>query len=190
MRLPVRIVGLYAVPVSDASIILLSEPGEITRVLPIFIGAAEAQSIAFALATVEVPRPGTHDLMIAALEQLGARPISVSVTALREGAFIAQVVVEQDGRLHQLDARPSDGIALAVRSGAELFVENSVMDEAAVTVEHEANEPFDEAEIENIVADFHDFLTTATPEDFTVAEGERVAEDDEPDTEPGPDDGR
>ena len=170
MRLPVRIVGLYGDPMSDASIVLLSEPGEVTRVLPIFIGAAEAQSIALALAGVEMPRPGTHDLMVAALDSLAVRLESVTVTALVDGAFLAEVALEDHERLHVLDARPSDGIALAVRSGGPLFVERSVMDEASVTVEHETGQPFDDEEIENIVAEFHDFLATTEPDDFTGGE--------------------
>jgi len=183
MRLPVRIVGLYGDPMSDATIVMLGEPGEVTRVLPIFIGAAEAQSIALALAGVEMTRPGTHDLMLAALESLGTRVDSVTVTTLVDGAFVAEVVLEDHERFHVLDARPSDGIALAIRSGGLLLVENSVMDEASVTVGHRTDQPFDDAEIENIVAEFHDFLATTEPHDFTG--GERA--DDEPSGHEGAD---
>ncbi len=170
MRVPVGIVGLYSDPMSEATIVLLSEPGEVTRVLPIFIGAAEAQAIALALAGVEVPRPGTHDLMVAAMAQLGGQLGSVTVTELVGGAFLAEVTLEQDEHVHVLDARPSDGIALAVRSGAALFVEAAVMIEAGVAVEHAADEPFDESEIENIVAEFHDFLAGVAPDDFAGSE--------------------
>lgn len=168
MKLPVRILGLYAESVSNSTIVLLGEEGEISRVLPIFIGPAETVSIARGLAGVEGGRPGSHELMLSALEALHTNVRSVTVTELQGGAFHAELALDQAGASYVLDARPSDGLALAVRAGAEVFVEEAVMDEASVAVEHQADSPFDEAEIERIVSDFHDFLDTTEPEDFGV----------------------
>lgn len=164
----VEILGVHGDPQSGATIVLLGEPEDPTRVLPIFIGPAEAQSIALALAGVEPPRPGTHDLAVAIMEAAGVELVQVVVSELSGGTFFADVEIETAEGSKVLSARPSDSIALAVRTNAPVYVEGSVFDEAAVSVEHEADEPFDDAEIEEIVADFQEFLAGAEPSDFVL----------------------
>ena len=177
MTVPVEIVGLFIDKGSGSSIILLGEQNETTHVLPIFIGAAEAQSIAMAMQGLETPRPMTHDLMIDAIGLLGGRLDRVTVTKLEGGTFHADLTIETADELRTLSSRPSDGIALAVRVGAPVHVARSVLDAAAVEVERELDQPFDETEIENIVTEFQEFLATAAPEDFGEPESPGTEEE-------------
>lgn len=173
----VEIVGVHLEPGTMTPIVLLGEVDEATRVLPIIIGPAEAQAILMGASGVETPRPMTHDLMIDVIDGLGARLVGVEVTELREGTFFAELVLATTTGEERVSARPSDGIALAVRVGCDLSVSSEVLDEAAVEVTHEVHEGFTDDEIEAIVGEFHDFLATATPEDFT--EGDATVVDDE-----------
>ncbi len=100
------------------------------RTLPIIIGGAESQAIALCINKVQVPRPLTHDLLKNVLDFLECRLMRVEVCALREGTFYAKLVLERDGRRMELDARPSDSIALALRANAPIYVAREVMDEA------------------------------------------------------------
>jgi bifunctional DNase/RNase len=176
--LPVEIVGVHLDPGTMTPIVLLGEPDEATRVLPIIIGPAEAQAILMGASGVETPRPMTHDLLIDVIDGLGARLVGVEVTELREGTFFAELVVATAGGEERISARPSDGIALAVRVGCELTVSSAVLDEAAVEVTHDVHEGFTDEEIEDIVGEFHEFLATASPEDFTepVASGSGIVD--------------
>ena len=167
--IPVQIFGLHFDPGSGASVVLLGEVGgdhEVTRVLPIFIGPAEATAIVIGLSGVQPPRPGTHDLLAEVL-RIGHLELSgVEVTGLHDGAFHADLLLNTPEGPRRMSARPSDGIALAIRCGAGIAVAGEVLNDAAVPVVHEADEPFDENEVEKIVAEFQDFLTTAEPSDF------------------------
>ena len=163
---PVQILGVHLDPHSDMSLVLLGEVGEVTRVLPIRIGPAEAQAIVIGMAGATPPRPGTHDLMVEMMRHAGVELVGVDVTELREGTFIAELLLETPNGSTRMSARPSDGIALAVRFGVRIAVDAVVLDEAAVTVEHEPDMPFAEAEIEAIVGEFQEFLATAEPSDF------------------------
>lgn len=169
---PVHIVGLQLEPVSGSSVVLLGESTTPTRVLPILIGPAEARSIAFAVAGHVPPRPGTHDLMVDVIEHVGSRLEEVSVTELAGGTFFAELFVEAPSGLHRISARPSDGIALAVRTGAPISVHPDVLDAAAVAVRHQTDDPFSEEEIDDIVDRFQGFLETAQPSDFDLPAGD------------------
>jgi bifunctional DNase/RNase len=115
-------------------IVFLKADGE-TRVLPIFIGANEAQAIALALGEEPPPRPLTHDLLKNMLDALDATVTRIDITDLKDGTFFAKVHVMRDAiEGYELDARPSDAIALAVRYDAPIFVVRAVFDEAAITV--------------------------------------------------------
>ncbi|MGQ9661241.1 MAG: bifunctional nuclease domain-containing protein, partial [Kiritimatiellia bacterium] len=127
------------------------------RTLPIFIGAAEAQAIAIKLNQVEVPRPLTHDLLKNILDFLEYRLKRVEVCDLREGTFYARLILERDGEELEIDSRPSDAIALALRFGSPIFVGERVMDEAGRVLEK--NE--------------------ARPEGAVVAESEKDAKEEE-----------
>lgn len=168
----VEVLGVHVDPASGSTIVLLGEGRETTRVLPIFIGPAEAQAIVLGLQRVQLPRPGTHDIIVDLLERLHARPISVVVTELREATFFAELEIDAPNETVRLSIRPSDGIALATRTDIPIYVEAGVLDLAAVEITREPDEPFDEAEVESIVSEFQDFLSTAEPEDFDDASGE------------------
>lgn len=102
------------------------------RVLPIYIGAAEAFSIQTALEKVPYPRPLTHDLMITVMEELHSKIEKVIIDDLNDGIFFARIVVRKDGEEYEFDARPSDSIALAVRTKAPVYVSKKVMESASV----------------------------------------------------------
>jgi uncharacterized protein len=109
-------------------VLLASDRDE--RVLPIFIGAAEAQSIAIWINKISVPRPLTHDLLKNTLDFLECRLIRIEVWNLEDGTFFARLVLSRDGTEMMIDARPSDAIALALRCEAPIYVATKVMDEA------------------------------------------------------------
>ncbi len=163
---PVQIVGLHVDPASGVSVVLLGELGEVKRVLPIFIGPAEASAIAVGLSGVVPSRPLTHDLLLDVLRTSRSTLDAVEVTELRQGTFLADLVVSSADGEQRISARPSDGIALAVRCAARISVADQVLDDAAVPVDHNVGEPFADEEVEEIVADFQRFLASAEPADF------------------------
>lgn len=168
--LPVKIFGLHVDPGSDTAVVLLGEVGEhddVTRVLPIFIGPVEARAIMIGLSSTPPPRPGTHDLFAEVLRTANLQLLGVEVTGLHDGTFFADLLLNTPRGAVRVSARPSDGIALAIRCGAGIAVADEVLDDAAVQVVHEASEPFDEKEVERIVTDFQQFLATAEPSDFS-----------------------
>ncbi|MFW6150908.1 MAG: bifunctional nuclease family protein [Chloroflexota bacterium] len=105
--------------------------------LPIWIGSSEADAIAVKLHDVELPRPMTHDLLKSVIESLGASVRYISVNSLEEGTFFAKVYLEVDGGDVQLDSRPSDAIALAVRAGVPVYAEEALLNEAGVVLENQ-----------------------------------------------------
>jgi bifunctional DNase/RNase len=148
---------------ANTPIILLKETGGARRVLPIYIGNPEATAIAFALEHVPTPRPLTHDLLRDVLVELGAEVRRVVVTELREHTFFAELELVLHGAVHRVSSRPSDAVALAVRSGTPIFAEEAVLDVAGQeAVEEAAPEP-DEAEL---VDEFREFIENVKPDDF------------------------
>ena len=126
----VEVKALIVDPSSNVPIVLLRSEEESSRVLPIWIGLYEANAIALKLEGVETPRPMTHDLAVGLLETLDARMIKVVVNDLEDNTFYAQIVLELGGEERTLDSRPSDAIALALRTQAPIFVAESVLDRA------------------------------------------------------------
>jgi bifunctional DNase/RNase len=128
--LDVEIRGLILDPVSNTPIVILKKPDE-NLFLPIWIGVFEANAIALQLEGVQTPRPMTHDLLRSAVESLGGTVEAVLVHALVENTFHATITVRRgDGSTIELDARPSDAIALALRCGARIRVSPQVFSEA------------------------------------------------------------
>src|SRR5687768_6510674 len=125
-----ELVGIELERPPNIPCLLLREAEGAGRVLPIFIGSPEATAIAFALEEVETPRPMTHDLIKDLLDELGARVERVVVSDLRDSTFYADIVVSMAGTVHSISARPSDAVAIAVRSGCPVFAEEGVLDEA------------------------------------------------------------
>lgn len=156
-----ELVGVRVELPTNTPIVLLREVEGDNRVLPIFIGGPEATAIAFALEDVETPRPMTHDLMRDLLADLGATVERIVVTDLREGTFYAEIQLDVGGETHTVSARPSDAVALAVRTGSAIYAAPAVVDEAAQVVGDE--EP---AEEEEVVEEFRRFIDDVNPEDF------------------------
>jgi len=114
---------------------------ESNRFLPIWIGPSEADSIALKLQDVSVPRPLTHDLMQSLVDSLGASVARIVVSDLNEDTFYAKIVLTCDDVTLEVDARPSDAIALAVRTSAPIFAEGKVLDKAGVEMDDETGKP-------------------------------------------------
>lgn len=122
-----KVRGVSLDPRSGSPVLILEE-AEGSRWLPIWIGFSEARSIANEMEHVTPPRPNTHDLARNLLNELDGRIERVVVTELREGTYYAVVFLRSGGRLLEIDSRPSDAIALALRTGAPVFVETSLFD--------------------------------------------------------------
>ena len=149
------------------------------RYLPIWIGPAEADAIAVILQGVSVPRPLTHDLLCSAIDTLGASVHSVIVTDLKNDTFYAKIILNVDGGQMEVDSRPSDALALAVRVEAPIYVEELVLDKAGILLDKETGKPVSqegegidsqgekvsEEELKKMSA-FRDFLDTLDLEDF------------------------
>ena len=114
------------------------------RYLPIWIGPAEADAIAVKLQGVSVPRPLTHDLLQSVIDTLGARVNSIVVSELKNDTFYAKITLDVDGSQMEVDSRPSDALALAVRVEVPIYVEESVMDKAGILLDKETGKPIAE----------------------------------------------
>ena len=134
------------------------------RFLPIWIGHPEAAAILMKLQGAQTPRPMTHDLLNEMLEQLDAKCERVSVTELRDNTFYASITISVNGSEIDIDSRPSDAIALAVRCQAPIFAAEEVIDESSIEFEHEVEDQ------EEVVERFKDFLDEVSPEDFAAGE--------------------
>ncbi|MBI4297432.1 MAG: bifunctional nuclease family protein [Chloroflexi bacterium] len=154
-------------------VVILKEK-ESDRYLPIWIGPAEADAIAIKLQNVSVPRPMTHDLLGSVISTLGARVNSIVVNDLCNDTFYAKVILDMDGNQVDVDSRPSDAIALAVRTKVPIFAEESVLAKAGVKLDKEAEEAtgqnMDEAELKRLSA-FKDFINTLDLDDFGKSRG-------------------
>ena len=146
---------------SSSPIVILKVEDE-NRYLPIWIGQPEARSILMKLQNQEFSRPLTHDLAVSLVNELGGSMEKVTVTELRDSTFFATISVQIDGRTVEVDSRPSDAIALAVRSGAEIFAADEVIEEAAVVFE----EAMEETPEDEVVDKFKDWMNQVSPEDF------------------------
>ncbi len=147
--------------------IVLLKTADGNKFLPIWIGHPEAAAILMKLQGATPPRPMTHDLVTDILGQLRAQVTRITVTELRESTFYAQITVQLDGSEIEIDSRPSDAIALAIRAEAPIFAADDVIEESAIEFE---GEEVDEEELEKEVTKFRSFLDDVTPDQF--AEGE------------------
>ncbi len=150
------------------------------RYLPIWIGPAEADAIAVKLQDVTVPRPLTHDLLRSVIDALGATINSIIVSELKNDTFYAKIILNVDGGQMEVDSRPSDALALAVRAGVPIYAEEVVLDKAGILLDKETGKPIppsketDEAgggkkvseeELRRMSA-FRDFIDTLDFDDF------------------------
>jgi uncharacterized protein len=146
--------------------IVLLKTADGNKFLPIWIGHPEAAAILMKLQGASTPRPMTHDLVTDIIGQLDAQVVRITVTELKENTFYASITVQQNGSEIEIDSRPSDAIALAVRADAPIFAAEEVIEESAIEFEGEdVNE-------EEIVSEFKQFLDQVTPDEFAEAAGE------------------
>ena len=156
-------------------VVILKEK-EADRYLPIWIGPAEADAITVRLQEVSVARPLTHDLLRDVLEKLGAQVDSVIVNDLSDDTFYARILLNVNGERIEIDSRPSDAIALAVRAQVPIYAEDSVLEKAGILLDKEGQpmeragqqEPIgkvDEEELQRMSA-FRDFIESLDLDDF------------------------
>lgn len=136
-----EILGLSTNPSTGGAYAILLKEIEGTRRLPIIIGAFEAQAIALEMEGIKPPRPLTHDLLKTMVDNLGANVVEIVVSELKENTFYAKIILEASGLTNEIDARPSDAIALAVRTYAPIFVNELVMSAAAFIPSDETDIP-------------------------------------------------
>lgn len=150
------------------------------RYLPIWIGPAEADAIAVKLQGVTVPRPLTHDLLNSVIDTLGGTVNSIIVNDLKNDTFFAKVILDVDGKQLEVDSRPSDALALAVRTNVPIYADESVLDKAGILLDSETGHPiFDEKEeaegkpvkvndeeMKKKMSAFYDFINTLDLDDF------------------------
>ena len=149
------------------------------RYLPIWIGPAEADAIAVKLQSVNVPRPLTHDLLQSVIDTLGATITSIIVSDIKNDTFYAKIILNLDGGQIEIDSRPSDALALAVRAEVPIYAEEVVLDKAAILLDKETGKPIltemDEAggKTKNVseeelrqMSAFRDFIDTLDLDDF------------------------
>jgi bifunctional DNase/RNase len=142
--------------------IVLLKTADGNKFLPIWIGHPEAAAILMKLQGASTPRPMTHDLVADMLEQLDAQVVRITVTELRDSTFYASITVQQNGSEIEIDSRPSDAIALAVRAEAPIFAASDVIEESAIEFEG------DDVNEEEIVDEFKKFLDDVSPDQFAV----------------------
>lgn len=139
-KVQVDILGLSTSPHTNGAYALILYEVEGKRKLPIIIGGFEAQAIALKLENIKPPRPFTHDLFKAVADTFQLNVTEIVIDELHNETFYAKVVCEMDGESHEIDARPSDAIAIAVRFSAPIFVSEEIMDEAGIREEDEKAE--------------------------------------------------
>lgn len=155
----VEVYGISFDVASKQPIVLLKVEGK-NRFLPIWIGHPEAAAILMKLQNAELPRPMTHDLLASVVERLSASVARILVTELRENTFYAVLQLDSAGEEIQLDSRPSDAIALAVRTEAPIFVSAELLQTNGIEFDQEMGN------VEEIVNEFREFLDQVSPEDF------------------------
>ncbi|MGY6499642.1 MAG: bifunctional nuclease family protein [Acidimicrobiales bacterium] len=154
-----ELIGVRVEVPSNVPIVVLRERAGERRTLPIFIGGPEATAIAVAHEGIEPRRPLTHDLLKTVLDELGAHLVQVVVTALADSVFYADLRLRVGDETRVISARPSDAIALAIRTETPIFAADEVLAEAGY-VESTEDEP------EDVVEQFKEFIESVDPEDF------------------------
>jgi hypothetical protein len=180
-----REMTLYGVsfePIGKQPIVLLKTvDGD--KFLPIWIGHPEAAAILMKLQGASPPRPMTHDLLTDVISELQGEIVRVTVTELRENTYYARITIVQDGRELEIDSRPSDAIALAVRCDAQIFAEDDVVEESGIEFQAADDEQAGLLTASSLAdldpEEFRRFLETVTPEQFATSLSEALEEDDE-----------
>jgi uncharacterized protein len=185
-----REMTLYGVsfePIGKQPIVLLKTADD-DKFLPIWIGHAEAAAILMKLQGTTPPRPMTHDLLTEVVSELQGEVVKVTVTEMRENTYYARITIAVNGRELEIDSRPSDAIALAVRCDAQIFASDDVIEESGIEFQTDEEEP--SLVTASLLADldpaeFRKFLETVTVEEFASSledvEQEELADEDEED---------
>ena len=156
MQIEMTIKGLMVDPITNTPIVILRDKGG-DRVLPIWVGIFEANAIALQIENVTTPRPMTHDLLRNVIEDLHARVDKIVVSDVQENTFYAVIHLTMNDQALSIDARPSDAIALALRTRAPIFVEDTVIDHAKTV---------DFAPEKNDADRLHKWLESLDPDDL------------------------
>lgn len=151
---------------SHTPVLLLQETEGQGRTLPIFIGTAEATAIAYALQGVDPPRPMTHDLIRDIMDELGVTVERIVITELRSSTYFAELHLRRNGTRSQVSSRPSDAVAVAVRTNSPLFVSDELMDSEGIFLAIEGSDDEGDSSPEELVGQFRQFLESIKPEDF------------------------
>jgi bifunctional DNase/RNase len=165
--IPMEVIGVRVEMPSNQPIILLREIDG-TRFLPIWVGAVEATAIAFAQQGLEPPRPLTHDLMAQLLEKFDASLVAVHVNELRDGVFYSTLQMRDSlANLVQLSARPSDAIALALRTQSNILASSDLLDTAGIEIPEGAVVDEGDSGDQTVELEaFREFLDGINPDDF------------------------
>jgi bifunctional DNase/RNase len=159
----VSIESIHVSMMSEHRIVILKETGA-NRYLPIWIGQCEAEAIAIQLRNIEVARPLTHDLLRNVISELGGQVVHIVVSDLRNDTFYARIAVEVNGTQMDIDSRPSDALALAVRVQVPVYVEDHVMDEAGIVPEEDLSKEGGDEEL----SAFRDFVNNLDLDDLPL----------------------
>lgn len=161
--------GVSFEPIGKQPIVLLKTLDE-DRFLPIWIGHPEAAAILMKLQGASPPRPMTHDLLTEVVSELKAEVLRVTVTELRENTYFAKITIVHDGQELDIDSRPSDAIALAVRCEAQIFVADDVVEESGIEFQAGDDEQVSLVTASNLAdldpEEFSRFIESVTPEEF------------------------
>lgn len=152
-----KVNGLAIDSASKMPVVILTDKEE-KRFLPIWIGVYEADAILVALENIEVPRPMTHDLIKTMLETLGIEVDRIAIHEIKNNTFFAKIHLIKDGKQFEIDSRPSDAIALALRLDANIFISEQVIMEATI---------MDKDKYEKEMKEFKEFLKDIKPSDFS-----------------------
>ncbi len=158
-----ELVGVRLELPASTPVVVLREQAGRRRVLPIYIGGPEAAAIAYALEGVESPRPLTHDLLKNVLDDLGVSLVRVLVTEMRDHTYYAELHLDRAGATTIVSSRPSDSIALALRTQSPIFADDGLLDEYG---QEQADEEEPAEESQEILEEFRDFIENVNPEDF------------------------
>ena len=165
MLVQVEVVGVRIEMPSNQPIVLLKEIDG-TRFLPIWVGAVEATAIAFAQQGLEAQRPLTHDLIQNLLERVDITLTSVHITEIKDGVFYAELLLRNsEGAVEPLSARPSDAIAIALRTKSNIMVDSDLLDEIGIDIPEQIANEVSAAGVQELEA-FREFLDGINPEDF------------------------
>ncbi len=168
MLVEVRVKSLGLDKGSNTPVVILQE-SEGERVLPIWIGPGEASAIAMELADIQYPRPLTHDLLVTVLGGLGGALQKVVISRVEDDTYFAEMLIRRNGEMITVDARPSDSIAVALRMGARIFAQDSLLERVNIEVSEDESvldEEATEGPTKMNAEELKEHLRKLNPEDF------------------------